>query len=144
MGQEVLRVADCDIGLFYDCLYFRPYAAIGSYHKVVISIPKGITTLFATGCTILSARSTMMVSSYTGLEVQSTVDCFTERASDTAVYAASLVPEPEASDFSDEGDAVPASSPLSARAATMVDAMDVTPLVKAAQPQYISVAGCLC
>ena len=36
LGQEVLRVADCDINLFDGCLYFRPYAFIGSYHKAII------------------------------------------------------------------------------------------------------------
>ena len=32
LGQEVLRVARCDISLFDDSLYFIPYASIGSYH----------------------------------------------------------------------------------------------------------------
>ena len=41
LGQEVLRVAGCDISLFDDCLYFRPYASIGSYHKAVIPFLKG-------------------------------------------------------------------------------------------------------
>ena len=84
-----------------------------------------------------------MVNSYTGLEVQSTVDSITERASDAAAYATSLVPEPEVDDFTDEGDGVPASLPLSARTATMADSMDVAALAEAALPQYIYVTGSL-
>ena len=84
-----------------------------------------------------------MINSYTGLEVQSTVDSFTERASDAAAYAADLVPAPEVDIFTDEGDAVPASPPLSARAATMADSMDVAALAGAALPQHISVTGSL-
>ena len=72
-----------------------------------------------------------MVNSYTGLEVQSTVDSFTERASDAAAYAVGLVAEAEVDDFTDEGDAVPASPPLSARAATMDNSMDVDALAEA-------------
>ena len=84
-----------------------------------------------------------MVSSYTRLEVQPTVDSFTERASDTAAYAAGLVPEPEVDDFTDEGDAVPASPTLSAITATMADSMDVAALAKATLPLYISVTRSL-
>ena len=84
-----------------------------------------------------------MVSSYTGLEVQSTVDSFKERASDVAPYAARLVQEREHDDFTDEGDAVPASPPLSAITATMADYMDVAALAEMAPPQYISVTGSL-
>ena len=69
LGQEGLRVAGCDINLFYDCLYFKPYVTIGSYHKASIPFLKGDTALRAAGCTILSARSATMVNSYTGLEV---------------------------------------------------------------------------
>ena len=32
LGQEVLRVLCSDIRLFDDCIYFRQYASIGSYH----------------------------------------------------------------------------------------------------------------
>ena len=53
LGQEVLRVAGCDINLFDDCLYFKPYASIGLYHKAVIPFLKGDTALRAAGCTIL-------------------------------------------------------------------------------------------
>ena len=70
LEQKVLRSAGCDISLFGDCLYIRPYAAIGSYHKAVIPFIKGDTALCAAGCTILSAGSATMVSSYTGLEVE--------------------------------------------------------------------------
>ena len=84
-----------------------------------------------------------MVNSYTGLEVQSTVDSFTERVSVAAAYAAGLVPEPEVDDFIDEGDVVPASSPLNDRATTVADSMDVAALAEAALPQYISVTGSL-
>ena len=41
LGQEVLRVAGCDINLFDDCLYLRPYASVGSYHKAAIPFLKG-------------------------------------------------------------------------------------------------------
>ena len=85
-----------------------------------------------------------MVSTNTCLEVHSTIDFFTERASDAAEYAVGLVLEPEVDDFTDEGDAVQASPPLSARAATMADSMDVAALAEAVLPQYISVAGSLC
>ena len=43
LGEEVLRVAGCDINVLDDCLYFRPYAPIGSYHKVVIPFLPGDT-----------------------------------------------------------------------------------------------------
>ena len=115
LGQEVLRVAGCEISLLDDCLYFRPYAAIGSYHKALIPFRKGDTTLREAGCTILLAWLAMLVSSYTGFEVQSAVDSLTERASDAAAYAAGLAQEPEVDDFTDEGDAIPASPPLRAR-----------------------------
>ena len=105
-------MAGCDISLLDDFLYFRPYAAIGSYQKAFIPFLKGDTALRAAGCTILSAQSATMVSSYTGLEVQSAVDSFTERASDAAAYAAGLVPESEVDDFTDEGDTVLATPPL--------------------------------
>ena len=65
-----------------------------------------------------------MVNACTGLEVQSTVDSFTERPSDAPVYAAGLVQ-------------------LSARTATMADSMDVAALAEAAVPQYIFVIGSL-
>ena len=88
LEKEVLRVAGCDISLFDDYLYFILYAYIGSYHKAVISSLKGDSALRATGCSILL----VMVSSYTGLAVQSIVDSFTERSSDSAAYAAGLAP----------------------------------------------------
>ena len=143
LGQEVLRVAGCDIGLF-DCLYFRPYAAIGSYHTAAIPFLKGDTALRAARCAILSTRLATIVSSYTGLEVQSTIDSFTERTSDAAAYAAGIVPKSGVDDFTDEGDAVPASPPPSARAATVADSVAVAALAEAALPHYISVVGGLC
>ena len=85
----------------------------------------------------------MLVSSNTGLEVQSTVDSFIERSSDAAAYAAGLALEQEVDDFIVEGDAVPASPPLSARAATVADSVDVAALAEAALPPCISVAGSL-
>ena len=91
-------------------------------------------------CNPLSAVSH---NSYTGLEVLSSVDSFTKRVSDAVAYAAGLVAEPEIDDFTDEGDAEPASSPLSARTTTMADSMDVAALAKAALPQCISVTGSL-
>ena len=77
LGQEVLSVAGCDISLFDDCLYFRRLDVIGSYHKAAIPFLKGDTALRAAGYAILSAWSAMMVNSYRGLEVQSTVESFT-------------------------------------------------------------------
>ena len=99
LGQEVLRVAGCDISLLDDCLYLRPYGAIGSYHKAAIPFLKGDTALRAAGCTILSARSATMINSCTGLEVRSTVNSFTKRASDAAAYATRLVTYPEFDDL---------------------------------------------
>ena len=103
LGQEVLRVAGCDISVFDDCLYFKPYAAIRSYQKTAIPFLKRDTALCAARCAILSTWSATMVSSYTGQEVQSTIDSFTERASDAAAYAASFVPEPIFDDFTMKG-----------------------------------------
>ena len=137
LRQEVIRVAGCDICLFDDYLFFRQYVAIGSYHMAVIPLMKGDTALCAAGCTILLAHSATMVSSNMGLDVQSTVKSFTEQAIDAAAYAARHVLEPEVDDFTDEGDAVPASPPLSAKAATVADFMDVSTLAEVALPQYI-------
>ena len=66
LGQDVLRVAGNDISLFDDCLYLKPYAAIGSYHKAAILFLKGDTALRAAGCAILSARSTTMINAIHG------------------------------------------------------------------------------
>ena len=117
-------MAGCDISLFNDCLYFRLFAAIGSYHKAAIPFLKGDTALRAAGCAILSAPSATMVNSYTCREVESTINSFTKRASDATAYLAGLVPEREVDDFTDQGDAAPASPSLSARTATMADSMD--------------------
>ena len=84
-----------------------------------------------------------MVISYTGLEVHSTVDSCTKQASDAAAYAAGFVPQPKVNDFTDEGNAVPTTPPLSTRTATVADSMDVAALAEAALPQYISVTGSL-
>ena len=59
------------------------------------------------------------------------------------LYAAVLAPEPEVDDFNDEGDAVPASPPLSTIEATVADSVDVAALAEAALPPCISVAGSL-
>ena len=77
LGQEVLRVAGCDITLFDDCLYFKPYASIGSYHKAVIPFLKGDNALRAAGCKFLFARSATMVSVNRGQVVQSTIKFLT-------------------------------------------------------------------
>ena len=144
LGQEVLRVAGSDISLFDDCLYFRPYASIGSYHKAVIPFLKGDSALWAAGCTILYARSATMVSLNTGLPIQSTVDSFTEPSCDAVAYAPGLARGLEVDDFSDEGDAVSTSFPRSARAATFAGSVDVAALAEAALPQYINMVGGLC
>ena len=85
-----------------------------------------------------------MVSLNTGLAVQATVESFTERSSDAAAYAAGLAPEPDVDVFTDEGDAVPASLPRSAIAATVAGSVDVPSQAEAALPQYMSMAGGLC
>ena len=59
LGQEVLQVAGCDISLSDECLYFRPYASIGSYHKAVILFVKSDTTLGEASCNIISAQAVM-------------------------------------------------------------------------------------
>ena len=87
LGHEVLRVAGCDISLFDECLYFRPYASINSYHKEIIPFLEGDKALRATCCKILSAQSTTMVNTYTGLAIESTIDSFTERSVHSAAFA---------------------------------------------------------
>ena len=80
-----------------------------------------------------------MVNSYKGREAQSIVNSFTKRGSDAAASAAGLVLEPESDDFTDEGDDITASPPLSAGTTTMADSMDVAALAEVALPHYISV-----
>ena len=74
----------CDISLFDDCLYFKPYASIGSYHKTGIPFLKGDKAPRAACCMVLLAGAAKIVNAYTRLLVQSTIDSFTERAVDAA------------------------------------------------------------
>ena len=78
LGQEVLRVAGCDICFFDDNLYSRPYASLGSYHKAVIPFLKGDKALRGACCKIMLARSARMVHAASGLTIDSTIESFTE------------------------------------------------------------------
>ena len=56
-GQKIFRAARCDISLFDDFLFFRPYVAPASYNKTVISFLKRDKALRVASSKILSAHA---------------------------------------------------------------------------------------
>ena len=75
------------------------------------------------------------------LTLHSTIESFTEWPIDTAAFAAGPVNEPEVNNFVDKGGFTPQVRGVSARAATITAAVDVTTLAEAALPQHMSTAG---